>query len=208
MAEISRFNKGGGDNDFRIEGNTDDDLFFVDASVNNVGIGTTSPNEKLTVEGTLSLDEVSPPSETSGYGKLYVKTNHDLWYKNQSGNERNLINPPKAVMWLLPGSAKLPNSAFARPEKITRTNGIDNILKFDADGTGSDESAYFQVPCSNIYKGGNLNITVYALSGDSDDTKKANFHIEVNAKQDNETWDAAFVEIARGDIMAADTTEN
>ena len=39
----------------------------------NVGIGTSGPNEKLTVEGVLSLDEISAPSATSGYGKLYVK---------------------------------------------------------------------------------------------------------------------------------------
>jgi hypothetical protein len=102
---------------------------------------------------------------------------------------------PKAGMWLLPGSAKLPNDAFARLEKITRTNGVDNILKFDADGTGDDEFAYFQVPMPDFYDSSNLNITVYALSGDSDDTKKANFYIEVNAKENDEPWDAAFTSI-------------
>jgi hypothetical protein len=40
----------------------------------NVGIGTTSPNEKLTVNGNISLFEAATsPNATSGYGKLYAK---------------------------------------------------------------------------------------------------------------------------------------
>jgi len=40
----------------------------------NVGINTTNPNEKLTVEGVLSIKESDiAPSTTSGYGKLYTK---------------------------------------------------------------------------------------------------------------------------------------
>ena len=43
------FNDGGTDVDFRIEGNSDTDLFFVDASVDLVGIGNNSPKVKLDV---------------------------------------------------------------------------------------------------------------------------------------------------------------
>ena len=57
-----------------------------------VGIGTT-PNEKLTVEGVLSLDETSAPSGTAGYGKLYVKSgDHKLYFKSGTGLEYNLTN--------------------------------------------------------------------------------------------------------------------
>ncbi len=58
----------------------------------NVGIGTNSANEKLTVEGVLSLDEVStPPSATTGYGKVYVKADDGkLYFKDSSGNEFDL----------------------------------------------------------------------------------------------------------------------
>ena len=44
------FNEDGGDNDFRVEGDTEVDLFLVDASTDRIGIGTTSPNVKLTIE--------------------------------------------------------------------------------------------------------------------------------------------------------------
>jgi hypothetical protein len=41
------FNDGGADYDFRIEGDTNSSLFFVDASADAVGIGTTSPSNEL-----------------------------------------------------------------------------------------------------------------------------------------------------------------
>jgi hypothetical protein len=45
------FNDGGANYDFRIEGDTNTSLFFVDASAEAVGIGTTSVDAKLHVEG-------------------------------------------------------------------------------------------------------------------------------------------------------------
>jgi len=44
-------NEGGGNCDFRIEGDNEPDLFFVDASTNRVGINTTNPQYELDVEG-------------------------------------------------------------------------------------------------------------------------------------------------------------
>lgn len=43
------FNEDGANNDFRIEGDTDSNLFFVDASADSIGIGTNSPNAKLAI---------------------------------------------------------------------------------------------------------------------------------------------------------------
>ena len=57
---------------------------------NKIGAGV-SPNEKLTVEGALSLDEqASAPSATSGYGKVYVKTDGVLYYLDDCGNEQQI----------------------------------------------------------------------------------------------------------------------
>ena len=57
----------------------------------NVGIGTTLPNEKLTVEGAVSLDEISAPSHTAGYGKIYVKSSDGLpYFKKHEGTEYEL----------------------------------------------------------------------------------------------------------------------
>ncbi len=45
------FNEGGGDNDFRIEGQSKPNLLFVDASEDKIGIGTNSPSFILDVDG-------------------------------------------------------------------------------------------------------------------------------------------------------------
>jgi hypothetical protein len=47
------FNDAGADVDFRVEGDTDANLLFVDASADKVGIGTSSPNERLVVNGAI-----------------------------------------------------------------------------------------------------------------------------------------------------------
>jgi len=60
----------------------------------NVGIGTESPNEKLSVEGVISLKEQSgSPSDNTGYGKLYVNgSDSSLYFRDESGNQFNLIS--------------------------------------------------------------------------------------------------------------------
>jgi hypothetical protein len=56
-----------------------------------VGIGTTSPNEKLTVASAISLGEGAAPSPTAGYGKIYVKSSDSkLYFKDDGGSEYNL----------------------------------------------------------------------------------------------------------------------
>ena len=45
------FNENGADVDFRVEGDTVTHLLFVDANADRVGIGTSSPSSKLTIEG-------------------------------------------------------------------------------------------------------------------------------------------------------------
>ncbi len=57
-----------------------------------LGVGTTSPNEKITIEGALSLDELAAsPGTTSGYGKVFVKSSDSkLYFKNDSGTEFDL----------------------------------------------------------------------------------------------------------------------
>jgi hypothetical protein len=53
------FNEGGGNYDFRIEGDTDANLFFLDASVDRVGIGMNNPAYKLDVNGSINIPAAS-----------------------------------------------------------------------------------------------------------------------------------------------------
>jgi hypothetical protein len=49
------FNDGGADEDFRIEGDDEENLFFVNGASNRVGIGTSSPSRTLDVAGQIGL---------------------------------------------------------------------------------------------------------------------------------------------------------
>jgi hypothetical protein len=51
------FNEQGLDADFRVEGDTDANLLFVDASTDRVGIGTNAPGAKLEVRGSAIFNE-------------------------------------------------------------------------------------------------------------------------------------------------------
>lgn len=51
----------------------------------NVGIGTSTPNSKLTVDGVLALKEGAAPALTADYGKLYVGTDSKLYFLNGLG---------------------------------------------------------------------------------------------------------------------------
>ena len=60
------FNEFGGDQDFRVEGDTDTHAIFVEGSSSNVGIGTSSPGAKLTVNGGTCTTGLSATAANSG----------------------------------------------------------------------------------------------------------------------------------------------
>jgi hypothetical protein len=75
------FNESGADVDFRIEGDTDANLFYVDAGNNRIGIGTSSPNKKLKIDtGTasdglnISSDELSLTLAVNNTGDSFART--------------------------------------------------------------------------------------------------------------------------------------
>jgi hypothetical protein len=81
--EIAKFkttelviNDGGANYDFRVEGDTDANALFVDASTDRVGIGTSSPGRKLSVNGSIGATEaivdgnITLTVSGTGYGQL------------------------------------------------------------------------------------------------------------------------------------------
>ena len=65
FAGANVFNDTGADVDQRIEGDTDANLVFVDASTDRVGIGTATPTAKLQVNGSFAL--TAPVTVTTDY---------------------------------------------------------------------------------------------------------------------------------------------
>jgi len=65
---------------------------IVDSS-SNVGIGTATPNQLLTIENSMSLKEIaSANADTEAYGQLWVKTAtpNELWFTNDVGTDVQL----------------------------------------------------------------------------------------------------------------------
>jgi len=63
----------------------------------NVGIGTESPNQKLTVEGSISLkDQAAATADTAGYGQIWVSnaTPDELWFTDDAGTDTQISPHP------------------------------------------------------------------------------------------------------------------
>jgi hypothetical protein len=81
----------GADQDTRIAGDNDANLFYTDAGTDKVGLGTSTPTEKLDVYGNLAITNgylrlSSTPQSLSGSGSLVVNTTAAVTYVTTTGS--------------------------------------------------------------------------------------------------------------------------
>ena len=91
-----------------------------------VGIGTTSPNQELTVEGTISLKEQADANaDTAAYGQIWVNTAtpNELWYTTDAGDDIQLTS----------GTGIAGSGGGAG---LTLVNGADDRVVTASSGTG------------------------------------------------------------------------
>jgi hypothetical protein len=138
----------------------------------NTGIGTASPNEQLTVEGVLSLDETSAPSATSGYGKIYVKdADSKLYFKDDGGTEFDLTaaataGAPTNAQYVVLAAA----SGLSDERVITQGNGIS----IEDAGAGGALTISASINSDDFaFSGGSLNLAVQVIKSASADTGTA-----------------------------------
>lgn len=86
------------DYDFRVEGDTDTNLLFCDASTERVGIGTNTPAEKLEVNGTIKATDINTSSSftVSGAGAfnggvVFNEDGADVDFRIEGDTEQNLF---------------------------------------------------------------------------------------------------------------------
>jgi hypothetical protein len=65
------FNEGGGDNDFRVESDTNTHALFLEGSSGNVGIGTSSPSGKLHIYAAAATTNFTIQSDSANIGGIY-----------------------------------------------------------------------------------------------------------------------------------------
>jgi hypothetical protein len=117
------FNDGGANYDFRIEGDTNANLFFVDASAEAVGIGTASPSRNLEVAGAGStFVRVSDTTNTvynellsaSSGGWIGTQTNHSLNFQTNNTERARIDTSGQAFSWYVFYVCQLLNSSAKR----------------------------------------------------------------------------------------------
>tara|TARA_R100000406_G_scaffold94749_2_gene87276 strand:- start:1981 stop:4221 length:2241 start_codon:yes stop_codon:yes gene_type:complete len=118
-------------------------------SEGNVGIGTTSPNQPLTIEGTMSLKEqASANSDTAAYGQLWVKTAtpNELYFTTDAGDDIQLTSGTSAAGGGGGGAvdsiANFANNRVLTASDADSINGEANLV-FDGTnlGIGEDDPA-------------------------------------------------------------------
>ena len=77
-------NQAGGNYDFRAEGGSDENLLFVDASTDRVGIGTATPAFKLDVEGDAEINKIQIGSQAYSAGSHTQGITHVDYDDDQS----------------------------------------------------------------------------------------------------------------------------
>ena len=86
------FNEGSVDVDFRVEGNSDANLLFVEAGTDRVGIGTNSPGALLDVDGTLDTTNLTVAGAQGSDGQVLTSTGSGVGWEDASGGGATAID--------------------------------------------------------------------------------------------------------------------
>ena len=147
-------NESGGDNDTRIEGDTDANLVFVDASTDRVGIGTNSPSELFTV------------SKNQNATTRLLVSNTDTTNTSSRGSVRATGGTVSAEMVAISGlSAFIGTSSNHNLELMTNGNGRAIIDTSGNLGLGVTPSGNYTLQSQINYNSGFKGFNLGGVSG-------------------------------------------
>lgn len=171
-------NESGADKDTRIEGDTDTNLLFVDASTDRVGVGTATPGSKFDVKGTLRLS-----GSTSGYVGLAPAADagsvtYILPATDGTTGQALVTNGSGTLSWAAAGiSASVANTFTARQTFQGSTSvlamGIENAAELaTVSATAATGTINFDVTTQSVLyyttnASGNFTLNFRASSGTS-----------------------------------------
>ena len=119
------FNEGGTDSDTRIEGDTDTNLVFVDASTDRVGIGRNNPSQKLDVVGNVILSgELMGCRQLLQYGRVLNTTGSAYL-----GIQTNVYTATRGLAMMRPGSVTGISVNLSVTAQTTAGNVVVHVYK-------------------------------------------------------------------------------
>ncbi len=188
--------------DFRMEGDTDANLFTLDAGLDKIGIGLTTPNEKLTVEGAVSLDEIAAPSATAGYGKVYVdSTSNDLSFVDNGGTVHDIsARVVEVVLFDWTTNVSTGNGAFFYHVPAAM-NGL-NITKVHAQVITAGTTGTTDIQIHNVTSAADILSTKLTIDSGETGSHTAAAAAVINTSEDDLTEN----DLIRFDVDAVSTT--
>ena len=178
--------------DFRVESDNNSHMLFVDAGEDGVAIGTSDndTNAALTVEGAISLDEISAPTATGDRGKIWTQTDNNMYFQDGAGTNAVLLKGGKHSIWV-PAASMYPNTTAgcSALTQVELGNGPElKCLDFD---DGSEEYAQFTIAFPKSWNGGTVTFKAYWCST-ATDTDGVSWGLRACGMNDNETTNLAF----------------
>lgn len=126
------FNESGADKDFRVEGDTDVNLLFVDASTDRVGIGTSTPSVKFDIVGAALVT-----GDTSLNGALVVnEAGADADTRIEGDTDANLVFVDASTDRVGVGTNTPQNKTHIQQTSAT-TNAVTQVLRIDSQSSGT-----------------------------------------------------------------------
>jgi hypothetical protein len=140
----------------RIEGDTDANLFYTDATNSRVGVGTISPAAKLDVVGTVGISSTTTLSGLTSSTALALNASKEIVSVTNTGTGNNVLATSPTLVTPIIGAATgtslalTASSAFVSPITTSSVSGdtaFQAILvsKFDNDSTTSQNFIQFQI---------------------------------------------------------------
>ena len=214
------FNDGGTNYDFRIEGDTVDSLFFVDASTDRVGLGTSSPASKLNVSGTQGNYRVDPDSVTneiqllttvpdnSGFRNYRVRSNQ-IFLETSGSNALTIDTSQRVGIGTTSPTRRLTVSDTTTDPFITIAGAASNeggLLFGDNASDASGQIRYNHAAdamwfSTNLTERARIDSSGRLLVGTS--TNNSTYNSRLQVKSDNSTAGGALIDHYENDTTGA-----
>lgn len=151
-------NESGGNNDFRVEGDTDVNLIFGDASADSVGVGTNTPAAKLDVLANTTTDAVRITQTGTGNAFVVQDASPDTtpFVIDTSGNVA-IGKTTAAVKLDVVGSAAIDGAATFNESGASvdfRVESNNNTHMLFVDGSGDSVGINISTPSTTFHVSG------------------------------------------------------